>query len=136
MHCGADIEHPVDADSGAVIERRATVGTARESDERNTGARLVGVLVAVLAAGTLPLVAPPDSLFLLLATAVGVGVGAARQATPTAALRTGGTSLAVAPFALWLVWGLLNGLGNIEPQALFGALIYALVVTSVTRAVD
>jgi membrane associated rhomboid family serine protease len=136
MHCGADIEHPVDAESGAPIERRATVGNARESDETTTGATVVGVALAILAALTLPLVAPPDALLLVLATAVGVGVGAARQSTPTAAVRTGGKSLAAAPFAIWFVWGLLNGLGNVEPQALFGAIVYALVVVSVTRAVE
>jgi len=134
MHCSADFDTPVEADGGAPVEgRRQTDRTATDDDDATTGAKLVGVVLAVVALGTLPLVAPPNALLFVFASAVGVGLYATRQPTPTDAVRAGGTALAVAPFLLWFVSPLLNGLGSFSLGTLFGPAVYAAVVASISR---
>jgi hypothetical protein len=136
MHCGVDFDNPVEADSGAAVDGRATDRAAFDDSEAKQGVKLVGGIVGILAVATLPLVDPPGMLLFVVAAAVGIGIYAARQSTPSEAVHEGGKALAVAPFVLWLLSPLVVGLGNFALGNLFGPLVYAIVVWSVARRFD
>lgn len=139
MHCGVDFDHPVEADSGAPVDGRAEHRRATTDDaegEASTGATLVGVILAVLAVGTLPLVAPPNTLLFVVASALGIGYHAASQQTPSEAARAGGTALAAAPFVVLVFTMLFVDAGSFTVRNLLGPLAYAVVVGSIARRFD
>ena len=147
MHCGADFEQPVDADTGRAVEgrhrQRADLERALNSgdvdelsaalDSSGTGAALAGTAVAFGALLTLPLVSPPNVTAFYLAAVAGIGIYAARQASAGAAIRKGGLSMAAAPFVLWLLSPLVNGVASFALGKLVGPLVYAVVVSSIAR---
>lgn len=150
MHCGADFESPVDADTGRTVEgrhrQRADIERALNSgdvdelsdalDSNGIGSTVTGVAVAFAALVTLPWVSPPNVTPLYLGAVVGIGIYAARQGTVGDALRKSGRALAAAPFALWLLSPLVNGLGSFALGKLVGPVVYAVVVGSVARRFD
>ena len=147
MHCGADFDQPVDADSGRAVDGRHRGRTdlkdALDSgdadditgalEESDTGATVVSVGLAVVALVTLPLVSPPNVTFLYLVVVVALGLYAARQPTASDAARDGGTALAAAPFLLWLVGPLVNGVDSFSLGSLAAPLVYAFIVGSIAR---
>ena len=139
MHCGADFEDPVDADTGQPIEgsdhqRRTNSGAVGASREENSvGPKLAGVGVAFVALVTLPWASPSNTTLFYLAAVVGIGVYASRQSTANEALRKAGLALAIAPFLLWLLSPLFDGLGSFSLSRLVNPVIYAVVVTVITR---
>lgn len=150
MHCGADFDSPVDADTGRPVEgrhrQRADLERALNSgdvdelsdalDSKGIGSTVTGVAVAFAALVTLPWVSPPNVTALYLGAVVGIGIYAARQATVGDALWKGGRALAAAPFALWLLSPLVNGLASFALGKLVGPVVYAVVVGSIARRFD
>ncbi|MBX0324225.1 hypothetical protein EGH21_14395 [Halomicroarcula sp. F13] len=148
MHCGQDFAEPVEADGGRVVghgldeptglrsalesgDARA-IGRTFESHE--DGPRVVGVVLAVVAFVTLPMVSPSGVTFLYLAAVAGVGLYATRQPSAADAIRDGGTALAVAPLVLWVAAALLSGFTVVAVTDLFGPILYAgLVLFAVRR---
>ena len=147
MHCGADFDSPVDADTGRAVEgrhrQRADLERALNSgdvdelsaalDSKGVGSAVAGVAVAFAALLTLPWVSPPNMTALYLGAVVGIGIYAARQASVGDAIRKGGRALAAAPFALWLLAPLVNGVASFALGTLLGPLVYAVVVVSIAR---
>jgi len=147
MHCGADFERPVDADTGRAVEgrnrQRADLERALNSgdvnelssalDSKGIGSAFAGLAVAFAALVTLPFVSPPNVTALYLAAVVGIGIYAARQSSTGAAVRKGGFAMAAVPFALWLLSPLVNGIASFALGKLLGPLVYAVVVGSIAR---
>lgn len=148
MHCGQDFAEPVDADGGRVVghglhdstgllsavESGDTRAIGRAFESREDGPKVVGVVLAVVAFLTLPIVSPAGVTLLYLAVVGGLGLYAARQPSAADAIRDGGTALAVAPLALWLAAALLSGFAAVAVTDLFGPILYAgLVLFAVRR---
>ena len=70
------------------------------------------------------------------AAAVGSGIYAARQLSPREAASRGGLLLAVAPLVLWTLSLVVPGTGEFSLGALLGPLAYAIVVSSLARAIN
>lgn len=144
MHCGADFEQPVDAETGQTAEtpdRARTTGTDADGvigqlTDGDTGPKAVGVALAVAALVTIPLVAPANATALYLIAVAGVGFYAAQQPTASDAATRGLRALAIAPFAIWLFSPLVVGFGAFSPAGIVGPIVYGLVVRSVLRRID
>ena len=136
MHCGEDFEDPIDADTGRPVEGRGDRGLSSDAGAlsgSDSGAKAVGVVLAVAALVTLPWASPGGvTLFYLLAVA-GIGIYASTQPTASDALRDGGAALAIAPILLWLVAAFTGGVGGVSASSLLTPFIYAFVVTAITR---
>jgi len=138
MHCGEDFQSAIDADSGRPVQSRAG-GNADHEQSANDGgsdAKTVGLLVAVAGLVTLPFVTPPNMTLFYAAAAVGSGIYAARQLSPREAASRGGLLLAVAPLVLWTLSLVVPGTGEFSLGALLGPLAYAIVVSSLARAIN
>ena len=129
MHCGADFETPVEADSGRpVADRQQTDRTgsteAEFLGEVGVGPAVAAVGLAVLGLVTVPIVAPANVTLAYLAAVVGVAAYAARQSTVGQATRKGLRSLAVVPLVLWLLAAFFVGapLGSVVGPAVYAAL--------------
>ncbi|MDS0259947.1 hypothetical protein NDI56_11130 [Haloarcula sp. S1CR25-12] len=137
MHCGVDFPSAIDADSGRPVQDRADQQADYDEsvDDGSSDATTVGFLVAVFGLVTLPFVAPPNTLVLAAVAALAAGLFAARQPSLGEAFSRGGSALAVAPLALWSLALVLPGTGQLSLGSLLGPLAYAIVVSSVARAV-
>lgn len=147
MHCGQDFAEPVEADGGRVVghglEEPSGLLSALESgdagaigrtvERREDGPKVVGVVLAVVAFVTFPIVSPPGVTVLYLAAVAGVGLYAARQPSADDAIRDGGTALALVPLALWLATALLSGFVGVGVTDLLGPVVYAGLVLFATR---
>lgn len=136
MHCGEDFEYPVDADSGRAIDGRNRQATGAETDAGrggSGGSPFAGLLLAIVALVTLPVVSPPNVTLLYLGAVVGIGVYASRQPTAREALGKGGSVLAVVPFGLLVLSLFVNGFDSVSIGSLFGPIVYAVVVSTVAQ---
>jgi len=138
MHCGEDFPSAVDADSGRPVQDRATGKADYEEsvDGDSSDATTVGFLVAIVGLATLPFATPPNMLLFYVAAAVGAGIYAARQPSLREAASKGGLALAVAPLVLWTLSLVVPGTGDVSLGGLVPALAYAIVVSSIARAID
>jgi hypothetical protein len=139
MHCGEDFDSPVDADSGQAIDRpnrRLATDSNESASESSTGAGVVGILLALIALVTLPIVSPPNVTFFYLIAVVGIGFYASKQPTTRAAIASGGQVLAFTPIALWGLAILSNGLGILSAGSVVGAIVYAVIISTVTQWAD
>ncbi len=138
MHCGEDFPTAVDADSGRPVQDRATEKADYEEsvDGGSSDATTVGFLVAIVGLVTLPFATPPNMLLFYAAAAVGSGIYAAIQASLREAASKGGLALAVAPLVLWTLSLVVPGTGGFSVGGLVAALAYAIVVSSIARAID
>lgn len=137
MHCGEDFPSAVDAESGRPVQDRADQQADYEASvgSGSTDATTVGFLVAIFGLVTLGFVTPPNMLLFYVAAAVGSGVFAARQPSLKAAVSRGGLSLAVAPLVIWTLSLFVPGTGAFSIGRLVPALAYAIVISSLARAV-
>jgi len=137
MHCGEDFPTAVDADTGRAVQDRADSQADYEGavGGSNSDATTVGFLVAIFGLVTLTFVTPQNMLLFNVAAAVGAGVFAARQSSLAEAVSRGGLSLAVAPLVIWTLSFVVPGTGGISVGGLVPALAYAIVISSLARAV-
>lgn len=154
MHCGRDLDSPVDAETGTTVldaggsqtpsdlEAALNAGDFDSIQEAlagsDQGPTLAGFGLAAVALFTLPYATPPGNTLWYLLAVAGVGAVAATQVTMDGAIETGGRSLALAPFfvvsADVLSGYLVSGLVSAGPTVLFGPAIYAgLVVFGIRR---
>lgn len=137
MHCGTDFPSAIDADSGRPVQDHADQQADYEESVKggSSDAMTVGFLVAVAGLVTLPFVTPSNMTLFYVAAAVGAGVFAARQPSLTEAAARGSLALAVAPLVLWTLSLVVPGTGELSLAGLVPALAYAIVVSSLGRAI-
>lgn len=140
MHCGAEFDDPVGAETGRPIgtpeytHSSETAGGATEDSDDST--QSLAVVFAVAALVTFPLVTPENVTLLYFIAVVGVGYYTAVQPTATQAKERGLRALAVGPLGIWLLSPLVVGFEAASLGGVFPPAVYAAIVLSIGKQIE
>jgi threonine/homoserine efflux transporter RhtA len=139
MHCGAEFDEPLDAETGQTLDSPGYGGAseaATGSNRSDTSIKAIAVALSVAAFVTIPLVAPANVTLLYLIAVVGVGFYANSQTTASDATQRGLRALAVAPLGIWMASPLVTGFEAFSPFGVFLPAVYAAVVLWIRKEID